>query len=121
MAMNGNVILIVVDGTPVAGCKTHKVQTKAETIEKASETQQRWREFIPGRSEWGINTNYLVTAVADIRKVLSVGQTVTIVVCDRQNQASLTGQAIITACEQSYACGSLSVGSYSFKGTGALV
>lgn len=120
MAMNGNDILILVDGTAVAACKTHKVQTKTETIEKASSTQQTWCEYIPGRANWGIDTNYLVTTAADIRKVLWVRRVVTIVVRDRSSMATLTGQAIVTQCEQSYACGSLVHGSFSFQGSGPL-
>lgn len=120
MAFNGNNIIILVDGTAVAGCKTHKVQTKTATIEKASSQQQQWREFIAGRSEWGIDVNYLVVAVADIRKVLWCGRQVTIVVRDRAAGTTLTGSAICTQCEQNYARGSLANGSFSFKGTGQL-
>lgn len=118
--MNGNDILILVDGVAVAGCKTHKVQTKAEAIEKASATQQEWSEYIPGRASWGIDTNYLVTEAEDISKVLWVRRVVTIVVRDRSSRATLTGQAIVTQCEQSYARGSLVQGSFSFQGSGPL-
>lgn len=120
MAINGNNILILVDGTAVAGTKTHKVQTKTAVVEKASATQQQWREFIPGRSEWGIDVNYLVTMVADIRKVLWNGRQVTIVVRDRAAGTTLTGSAICTQCEQNYARGALVNGSFSFKGSGPL-
>lgn len=124
--MNGNYIVIgTVSGqtfTPLAAVKSQDLQNGADTIEKASSTQQDWKEFIAGRKEWGINVNYLVleNANTNVRDVLKVGDTYTLRIKDRDGNYSVTGSAICTQCKQTYSNGNLCAGSFAFKGTGAL-
>lgn len=118
--VKGNDIIILLNGTAIAGTKSHRVSTSCGTLEKTSSTQQKWREYEPDRCDWSISVNKLVTLVSDIDSVLLVGTKVTLIVRDRNNTKSLTGSAIVTACETSYVKGNLATGSYSFKGTGAL-
>lgn len=118
--MNGNNIIVLKDGTAVAACKSSEIQTSAGTIEIANATDQQWKDFIAERKEWSLNVSYLVTAAADIEKLLEVGTEVTILMRDRSDTHSLTGQAIVTTCKQTFSRGSLSNGSYSFRGKGAL-
>ena len=61
--------------TPFAAVKTHSMDTSADAIEKASATQQQWREFVPGRKDWSMTLNYLVLENADsnIEDLLKVG------------------------------------------------
>ena len=124
--MNGNYIVIgTVSGqtfTPLAAVKSQDIQNSADTIEKASSTQQDWKEFIAGRKEWGINVNYLVLedANTNVRDVLKVGDTYTLRIKDRDGNYSITGNAICTQCKQTYSNGNLCAGSFAFKGTGAL-
>jgi NAD(P)H-nitrite reductase large subunit len=118
--VKGNDIIILVNGTAVAGCKTQRLQTTCGSLEKASSTQQEWNEYVAGRAGWTITVNKLVTLVDDIREVLKIRDTVTIVMRDRANTKSLTGTAIVTACDTTYTKGSLATGSYSFLGTGPL-
>lgn len=124
--MNGNYIVIgTVSGqtfTPLAAVKSQDIQNGADTIEKASSTQQNWKEFIAGRKEWGINVNYLVleNANTNVRDVLKVGDTYTLRIKDRDGNYSVTGDAICTQCKQTYSNGNLCAGSFAFKGTGAL-
>ena len=118
--LKGNDIIILLDGTAIAACKSHRVASSCSTEEKASATQQKYREFLPGRTEWGVSVNKLITAVADIDMVLLSGTVVTLVIQNRTGTKTLTGQAIVTACETTYTKGNLATGSYSFKGTGPL-
>lgn len=124
--MNGNYIVIgTVSGqtfTPLAAVKSQDIQNGADTIEKASSSQQDWKEFIAGRKEWGINVNYLVleNANTNVRDVLKVGDTYTLRIKDRDGNYSVTGSAICTQCKQTYSNGNLCAGSFAFKGTGAL-
>ena len=124
--MNGNYIVIgTVSGqtfTPLAAVKSQDIQNGADTIEKASSSQQNWKEFIAGRKEWGINVNYLVleNANTNVRDVLKVGDTYTLRIKDRDGNYSITGNAICTQCKQTYSNGNLCAGSFAFKGTGAL-
>ena len=124
--MNGNDIIIgTVSGTTftaLAAVKGHEIESGASTVEKASETQQDWVERIAGRKEWGINVSYLVLedANTNVRDVLKVGTTYSLRVKDRNGSYSVSGSAICTQCKQSYRRGSLCVGSFVFKGTGAL-
>lgn len=126
MAVNGNNIIIgTMSGntfTALAAVKSHDITTQAETIEKASSSQQQWREFIAGRKEWSVNVSYLVLqdANSNIEDLLKVGTTYTIRIKGRTGSYKVSGSAICTQCKQSYQIGNLSVGNFAFKGAGAL-
>ena len=122
MAINGNNIIITKGGTAIAATKSHEIQSGCELIEISGPTEGSWREYIAGRKEWSINVNYLLLENSrnNVRDVLQVGNIVTLVIKDRSNSYSVTGTAICTACKQTYTEGNLAVGSFSFKGTGAL-
>lgn len=120
MAYNGNDIIILKDGTAIAGSRTQGIKVGAETIEVSSATQGQWKNFIAGRKEWSVPVGYLVTAYSGIRDVLQVGNSFTLVIRDRGNTATLTGTAILETCEIEFDKGHLVKGSFKFKGTGAL-
>ena len=48
------------DGVAIAGAKSCELNVQCDTIEKASQTSGRWREFLPGRLEWSLTTGHLV-------------------------------------------------------------
>lgn len=109
--------------TPFAAVKTHSMRTGAETIEKASATQQKWREFEPGRLDWSVTLNYLVleNENSNIEDLLKAGNIYTIVSKDRNDDTyKVQGNVLCVECRQDYQMGNLSIGSYSFKGTGPL-
>ena len=87
--MNGNDIIIgTMSGstfTALAAVKGHEIQSGADVIEKASATQQDWKEHIAGRKEWGISMNYLVlgNARTNVRDVLKAGTTYVLRVKDQ--------------------------------------
>lgn len=122
MATNGNDIIVVKNGAPIAAVRTHRVQTNAEKIETASPSQGQWREFIPGRKQWSVSVGYLLleTAANNVSDVLGVGDIVTLAIRDRNNAYCVSGTAICTECDQEYSRGNLASGSFSFAGTGPL-
>ena len=126
MAINGrNIVIGTMNGstfTPLVAVKSQEVQTQADTIEKASASQQQWREFIAGRKEWSVNVSYLVLqdANSNVEDLLKVGNTYAIRIKGRTGTYYIGGSAICTQCKQTYQVGNISVGSYGFKGTGAL-
>ena len=126
MATNGNSIIIgTMSGStfiPFAAVRSHDVQNQCDAIEKASATQQTFKEFIAGREEWGINVSYLVLqdANSNIEDLLKVRQTYRICIKGRTGTYNLFGDVICMQCKQSYQQGNLAVGSFALKGTGAL-
>lgn len=128
MAELGNNIIVYASSdngttwTAVAATKSDELQTECELIEKASASQQAWREYIPGRKSWGLNVAQLVTAVADIRNVLQIGTRVKIRVGGRSysGSAGVEGFAIVKQCKVSMARGALANGSFIFQGDGPL-
>ena len=122
--MTGKDIIVILsqNGTPMASTriKSDDIQTRADTIEKASSTQQDWKEYIAGRKEWTLTTNYLVLAAAKLTDVLLVGQSFDITVRHISENVALTGQALLTDCKQTHTVNSLCQGSFTFRGNGPL-
>lgn len=123
--MIGNDILIVLtcDGVDVGTTtiRSHDITVKGEAIEKASSTQQEFREFIAGRTDWEVNVSYLVKLVSDVQFLKLVNKTFTLTMKYRtDSSALLTGEAILITCKQAYTRGNLITGSFQFTGTGAL-
>ena len=122
--MNGNNIIIgTMSGTtftPIAATKSNEMQTDCETIEISSPSVGDWRTYMAGRKSWSVQVSFLVTAASNIRQLLNVGTSYTIVMRDRTNTSSVTGSAIMTTCKISATRGNLVTGSFVFKGTGAL-
>ena len=122
--MTGKDIIVVFsqNGTALAdtAIKSDSIKVNADVIEKASATQQAWKEYIAGRNGWTLSTGYLVLASAKIRDVLMVGQTFDVTVRPTTGNTTLTGKAIMTDCEQVYNLGNLIKGTFSFQGTGPL-
>lgn len=122
--MNGKDIIIILsqNGTALAGTavKSHDITTAADTIEKASSTQQSWREYLAGRKAWSINMSYLVTTSAKIHWELKVGETFTVTVADNNSNYRLTGTAVLETAKQTYTVGNLANGSFVLKGSGQL-
>ena len=78
-------------------------------------------QYIAGRKEWAVNVSYLVMTSSKVRDLLLVGQTFGVTVRDTANTYSVSGTAIMTAVKHVSTVGNLAQGSFSLKGTGALV
>ena len=120
MAINGNNILIYIDGAAVAGTKSNEVQSNRELIEIASPTSGEWREFITGRKDWGFTISWLVSSHQDIEQLLLSAGVVTVRIVGRGQETGLTGKAIVQTCRMTFTRGNLAQGSLQLKGSGPL-
>lgn len=123
--MNGNTILIyrgdtLVAATQIPAVKSHSIEAKCDTIEKASDTQKDYKEYVAGRKSWSLDVSYLVLSAAGLADLLSVGNTYYLVNRDRAGSTKIVGQALLTQCKQTYTHGNLVSGSFRFQGTGEL-
>lgn len=120
MAINGNNIIIKKGDTAIAGTRSHEIEVDGDLIEIASPSTGAWRSYITGRKSWSVNVSYLVPAAANVRDILTVGTSYTLVISDRNNSNTVTGTAILTKCKQTYTRGNLVQGSFVFQGTSSL-
>lgn len=126
MAQNGNNIIVYQqsgnDWVAIAATKSDEINVDAETIEIASATEQDWKRCVAGRKSWSLNVGWIVSEVADIRKVLTVGTRVKLRIGARTFAAAsgLEGYAIVHTCKITMTRGNISNGSFSFVGDGGL-
>lgn len=119
--MNGNNILIYLGDNVIAATKSQEIQVDCDTIEISSPSSGDWRQHIVGRKSWSITVNFLVSAVGDLAKLLTVGNSYTVTIKDRSNNSyNVSGTATLVHCDEVFTRGSLSVGNYRFQGNGAL-
>lgn len=113
----------------ITSCKSSELTGQSDLIEKASSTQQKWREYIAGRNEWGFTASYIVMRAAPavtnqiggtLADLLKIGTKFGVTIRDRSNTYSLSGYAFLQQVKQTYSVGNLIAGSFQFKGTGAL-
>ena len=102
----------------IAAAKSCTVSLKGDLIEKSSESQQQYREYIPGRMDWEISISHLVTSTAPFDGILKVNQSYTVRV--DVNGTTKSGTAICMQADIQGAVGSLATGSVKFKGSGPL-
>ena len=134
MALNGNIILVQLDGHTIAGTKTTEIQVDSELIEIASATQGTYREYLTGRKQWQVTVNYLLMYAtyqqmftypnASMTDALLVGNSYTLKFKNRANYfdqpITLKGTAILRTCKITATRGNLIQGTFTFVGTGAL-
>ena len=102
----------------IAAAKSCTVSLKGDLIEKSSESQQQYREYIPGRMDWEISISHLVTSTAPFDGLLKVNQSYTVRV--DVGGTVKQGTAICVQADIQGAVGSLATGSVKFKGSGPL-
>lgn len=120
MAVNGNNILIYMDGSVVAGTRSDEVQTDCGLIEVSSPSNGGWQTFLAGRKSWSVNIAWLVTQVSDINRLLLTGTTVTVQILGRGASTGLTGSAIVKTCKMTATRGNLANGTLVLQGSGPL-
>ena len=122
--MTGRDIIVILSQNGVAVASTairsDEIQTQCDVIERASATNQNWKEFVEGRAEWSLTVNYLMLSAARLSDVLKVRQRFDVTLRDHTNTTQLSGTAIMTSAKQTHTVGNLCQGSFSLKGTGAL-
>jgi hypothetical protein len=113
----------------ITACKSSELTGQSDLIEKASSSQQNWREYIAGRNEWGFTASYIVMRAAPsttnqmggtLADLLKMGTKFGVTIRDVANTYSLSGSAFLQQVKQTYTVGNLIAGSFQFKGTGAL-
>ena len=102
----------------IAAAKSCTVSLKGDLIEKSSESQQQYREYIAGRMDWEISISHLVTSTAPFDGILKVNQSYTVRV--DVDGTTKSGTAICMQADIQGAVGSLATGSVKFKGSGPL-
>ena len=135
MALNGNIIIVQLDGHTIAGTKSHEIQVDSELIEIASATQGAYREYIVGRKQWQVTVNYLLMTATYVSSITTypnaalydpmyVGNTYTLKFKNNANYydmpVTLTGSAILRTCKITATRGNLIQGTFTFVGTGEL-
>ena len=134
MALNGNIILVQLDGHTIAGTKTTEIQVESELIEIASATQGTYREYLTGRKQWQVTVNYLLKYAtyqtmftypnASMTDALLVGNSYTLKFMNRASHydmpITLKGTAILRTCKITATRGNLIQGTFTFVGNGAL-
>ena len=122
MAIQGNNIIVLMNGQAIAGTKSDELSVDSETIEIASATDQAWTHYISGRKSWSLTVGWLVLANTDVRKVLLAGSVVTIKIKGRGDTDAngLQGSAIISKAKITAIRGNLATGSFAFVGNGPL-
>ena len=118
-----DIIVILSQGSTVvasAAIRSDEINTACPSIERASATQQGWKEVLAGRKSWSLTLNYLMLAAARLRDVLLIGQMFDVTIRDKSNTSTLTGKALMTAAKQTHTVGNLCQGSFSLEGSGPL-
>lgn len=121
-AIIGNNIFVTLDGTIIAGTRSNEIQTDCDMIEISNPNSGVWRQYMSGRKDWTVQTSFLVTSVTNIRQLLNVGTSYTLVFRDRNSTsgASVSGTAILKTCKISSVISNLVQGTFVFQGNGAL-
>ncbi len=121
MIIPGNDIIFTLGGSAVAACKSCDIEVQCDTIEVSSPTTGDYRTFIKGRKEWGFSSNHLVTSFSDF--VMRVGVTYAVIISRRNGTSTdqLSGTVICTKAKVTATRGNLTQGSFTFKGTGAVI
>lgn len=102
----------------IAAARSCSISSKCDVIEKASSSQGTSKEYIPGRDEWDVSLDHLITTGAPFEGLLKVRQTYTISIVI--NGVRKYGTAICQQADIQGSVGSLGRGSVKFKGSGPL-
>ena len=119
MHLQGNNLIIYVDGVAVAAAKSCTVTMEVGSIETAG--SGRTKASMPTVKDWSVKTSVLVTSLNG-HFALSGKVRLSVAVVDNGEATTdrMTGEAIVTNANVSAAVGNLVTGNFSFKGTGAL-
>ena len=115
--LHGNDLIIKLDGTAIASCKSCDITVSADTISVSSATNGQYEAAEPTRTSWKVSAS---TLISDVTDMLKAGTTYTLAFTYRKNGVKVSGQAICTQCKMTATRGSLAQGSIEFLGTGPL-
>jgi predicted secreted protein len=116
--MNGDILILKMDGEPVAAVKGNDIETASGLMEVASATQGLWREYINGRKTWAMSATWLLLSSAAMASILQVGQVFSAELVDRRIQnRTVYGNAHLEVCKIQATNGNLVTGEFKLKGT----
>lgn len=119
MHLQGNNLIIYVDGVAVAAAKSCTVTMEVGSIDNAGSGQTK--ASMPTVKDWSVKTSVLVTSLNGYFALNGkVRLSVAVVDGGEITTDRMTGEAIVTSANVTAAVGNLVQGSFSFKGTGAL-
>lgn len=121
--MNGNNIIVLMDGVAIAAAKSCTITKRVEAIETGNSVDGRAKSYIPGLREWSVSVRALVTSMPDF--FANPGQSVRLSIAVRDNYGEytadrVTGDAIIESAKITGTVGNLATAEVKFLGTGAL-
>ena len=118
MAMNGDILILKMNGEPVAAVKGNDIETASGLMEVASATQGQWREYINGRKTWAMSATWLLLSSAAMASTLQVGQVFNAELVDRRiERRTVYGNAQLEVCKIQATKGNLVTGVFQLKGT----
>ena len=119
MHLQGNNLIIYVDGVAVAAAKSCTVTMEVGSIDTAG--SGRTKASMPTVKDWSVKTSVLVTSLNG-HFALNGKVRLSVAVVDNGEATTdrMTGEAIVTNANVSAAVGNLVQGNFSFKGSGAL-
>jgi hypothetical protein len=126
MATNGNNIIVYQQSgqswVAIGATRSNELSAECDTLERSSATDAEYKHYVSGRKSWSLNISWLVTTLADVRKVLLVGTRVKIRVGGRTFSASagVEGYAIVKLCKMTATRGNIANGSLQLQGDGPL-
>lgn len=126
MVLHGDSLIIMLNGSVIAGAKSCRISVKASTNRVSSPTDGQWEHSIVGIKSWAVTTDHLVmysgTNNTPVKSAINrVGQTYTLsFLCSELSSDTMSGTAHCITFVIEAAKGALAQGSFEFKGTGPL-
>lgn len=126
MVLHGDSLIIMLNGSVIAGAKSCRISVKASTNRVSSPTDGQWEHSIVGIKSWAVTTDHLVmfsgTNDTPIKSSINrVGQTYTLSFrCSELSSDTMSGTAHCLTFVIEATKGTLARGSFEFKGTGPL-
>lgn len=125
-----NIMIFAGEGsdTPamIGGTKANDITNDADMLEKASATQQDYREYEPGRKQWSVSTSFIVIEsghLSNYAAILKTGNRFKLQWRKRSGNSSVViveGWALLKTAKYSAPTNNLVQGSFVFQGTGPL-
>ena len=118
MALKGNDLIIKLNGTALAACKSCDITHSCDTVNIAATEYGEYENAKPTRQSWKVSASVLVADITNLNDM--VGQTYTLAFTYRKNGVKVSGGAICTQCKVTATRGNMCQGAFEFQGTGPL-
>ncbi|MBR2016426.1 MAG: hypothetical protein IKA00_03870 [Prevotella sp.] len=120
----GKNIIVAIGSTPIACAKSGSLNEQKEMLPVASPTSGKWKENLPGRREWSVSVDALITNTAEnlntLQSAYDNDTLITLRIYDTQYGYNRTGTAYIQSLDIVAQEGSLAKLTATFVGTGSL-